>query len=679
MRLLGAVFFASFIASNLPAHAEFERELGPLASAVSSQIVQGWTGSANDGWFVLNNQQSSGTEQTLVVNAGPAPEAGRATKVTIAVNSSKPGASLGLVASNPANKAICLMEVVADKSVKLFCMENGQQRNIATIPNVARLDGTDVIEMIDVPGVTRFLLNGRMIGDVQGSPALGAQIGVMAYDIGMFGIANFSITSDGENVPTQPIVGSGQGGGSAPQTADTGSQPAPQTTGNGSQPASGAAGVSGPLPDFGGDGGRIASVYYGLVRSIFAHEFGHALIGELQLPSTGPEEDAVDIYSALQIVEPTMYPSGDKEIDDMAIGSASYAALQWYYSGKINEMKGSSPSPWQDEHTADLKRFRNMLCIMYGGNPKVFSSIADGVKLDERTRFRCSDEFNKQNRAWRKILAPHTRSGEWHPEGEQPANAPGATIKTVFQPSSRRVGDFYATKLSTALTGYFDGLSQTYVLPRPITVTFRDCDQLNAWYDPKEGSITMCYDLFEHLAVMISDVETGSAQGDAAGQPTNASAPASGGAAGAALDELRDDGVAASMVLFQSPYTGPTPSKHAKATIITTVEVVKIIANGRKTLFVDTSGLQETMQNAYSLVDAGRDGSVTDSLQQALDEWLNEKAGGDRSVGVVFFGKGMNDRSSYNAALRSAMLGWTTFWYRGGLEAWTGNGLPVSK
>lgn len=190
----------------------------------------------------------------------------------------------------------------------------------------------------------------------------------------------------------------------------------------------------------------------------------------------------------------------------------------------------------------------------------------------------------------------------------------------------------------------------------------------------------MCYDLFEHLAVMISDVEMGSTPADSAGQqPTNASAPASGGAAGAVVDELRDDGVAASMVLFQSPYTGPTPNKHARATIITTVEVAKIIANGRKTLFVDTSGLQETMQNAFSLPDAGRDGSVTDSLQEALDEWLNEKAGGDRSVGVVFFGKGMNDRSSYNAALRSATLGWTTFWYRGGLEAWTGNGLPVSK
>ena len=678
MRLWGAVFFASFIASNLPAHAEFERELGPLASTVSSQIVQGWTGAAQDGWFVLNNQQAGGTEQTLVVNAGPAPEAGRVTKVTIALNSSKPSASLGLIASNPANKAICLMEIVADKSVKLFCMENGQQRNIATIPNIAKLDGTDVIEMVDVPGVTRFLLNGRMIGDVQGSPALGAQIGIMAYDIGMFGIANFNITSEGQIVPTQPIVGRGQGA-AAPQTADTGSQPAPKTADNGSQPASGGGVPSGPLPEFGGDGGRIASVYIGLMRSIFAHEFGHALIGELQLPSTGPEEDAVDIYSALQIVEPTMYPSGDKEVDDMAIGSASYAALQWYYSGKLNEMKGSAPSPWQDEHTADLKRFRNMICIMYGGNPKVFSKIADGVQLDERTRFRCSDEFNKQNRAWRKILAPHTRSGEWHPEGEQPANAPGAAIKTVFEPSSSRVGDFYSTKLSPALTSYFDNLSQTYVLPRPITVTFRDCGQLNAWYDPKEGSITMCYDLFEHLAVMISDVETGNSQSGSAGQTTNASAPDTAAAAGAGLDELRDDGVAASMVLFQSPYVGPTPNKHARATVITTVEAVKIIASDRTTLFVDTSGLQETLKNAYSLPDAGRDGSVTDSLQQALDEWLTEKAGGDKSVGVVFFGKGMRDRSSYNAALRAASLGWTTFWYRGGLEAWTANGLPVAK
>lgn len=677
MRIIFAAFLAGFLASGMPAFAQYEKELGPLASAATSQILQGWTGSAQDGWFVLNNQQASGSEQAFMLTAGTAPDEGRVTRVAFAVKSSKPSASIGLVASNPAQKAICLMEITADKSAKLFCMDDGQRLDIANVPNAAKLDGSDIIEMVDVPGVSRFLLNGKTIGDVQASRALGAQIGIMAYDVGIFTVRGFSITSDGENVPTQPITPSTQSGGT-PQTADTGAQQQPQTA---APTQAGSGGLSGPIPDFDGNPNRIASVYFGLMRSIFAHEFGHALIGELQLPSTGPEEDAVDIYSALQIVEPTMYPSGDKDVDDMAVGSATYAALQWYYSGKINEMKGTAPSPWQDEHTADLKRFRNMICIMYGGNPKVFNSLADNVKLDERTRFRCSDEFNKQNRAWRKILAPHTRAGEWHPEGEQPANAPGAQIKTVFEPSTRRVGDYYYAKLSKALTGYFNNLSQTYVLPRPITVTFRDCDQLNAWYDPKEGSITMCYDLFEHLAVMISDVESGTVRGEPATETETSSASSGGNttSGSAAIDELRDDGIAASMVLFQAPYTGPTPNKHARATIVTTVDVAKIIANGRKTLFIDTSGLPETLQNAYSLTDAGRDGSVTDGLQEALDEWLNEKASGDRSVGLVFFGKGMRDRSSYNAALRAATLGWTTFWYRGGLEAWTANGLPVSK
>ena len=62
------------------------------------------------------------------------------------------------------------------------------------------------------------------------------------------------------------------------------------------------------------------------MRSIFLHEFGHALIGELELPSTGAEEDAVDIYAALKIVEPTMYPSDNQEVNTMVKEGAIYAA-----------------------------------------------------------------------------------------------------------------------------------------------------------------------------------------------------------------------------------------------------------------------------------------------------------------------------------------------------------------
>ena len=211
-------------------------------------------------------------------------------------------------------------------------------------------------------------------------------------------------------MPPAPAAGGlparGGGGGSGGSGGGGAAGNPPRQQGGADSPLRG----EGPYPRFGGDNMRIVSVYVGIMRSIFLHEFGHALIGELELPSTGAEEDAVDIYAALKIVEPTMYPSDNQEVNTMVKEGAIYAALQWYYSGKLAENRGaSSGSAWQDEHTGDLKRFRNMLCIMYGGNPGVFESVTKSVGLEDRTKARCADEFNKQNRAgtrsWRRIPA----------------------------------------------------------------------------------------------------------------------------------------------------------------------------------------------------------------------------------------------------------------------------------
>ena len=56
------------------------------------------------------------------------------------------------------------------------------------------------------------------------------------------------------------------------------------------------------------------------------------------------------------------------------------------------------------------------------------------------------------------------------------------------------------------------------MLPRPVNVVFKDCGKLNAWYSPREGSITMCYELIENIAVMISDIEMGTVNGEGRAQ-----------------------------------------------------------------------------------------------------------------------------------------------------------------
>lgn len=42
-----------------------------------------------------------------------------------------------------------------------------------------------------------------------------------------------------------------------------------------------------------------------------------------------------------------------------------------------------------------------------------------------------------------------------------------------------------------------DGLNQTLSLPTDVNVTFKDCGQINAWYQPNTKTITFCYEFME--------------------------------------------------------------------------------------------------------------------------------------------------------------------------------------
>jgi hypothetical protein len=271
----------------------------------------------------------------------------------------------------------------------------------------------------------------------------------------------------------------------------------------------------------------------------------------------------------------------------------------------------------------------------------------------------------------------------------QAADAPGAGIKVVFEPSTRNVGNFVKTIIGDSGTKqeFVNGLAQDYVLPRDIVVTFKDCGELNAWYDPQAGTITMCYDIIEYAVTIVSDIEmgtvggmpaSGSQQGGAPAQQTS-SGQQGGAPAGPPFDELLDLGMPPTPLLFLSPYIGPTPVEIPGGQLITTEGLAGILTSDQPRLLIDTRGGAETLPDALVVTDAGRDGSLTDTFQSLLQQFLGEQTGGDAGVAIVFFGDGMNDRSAYNATLRAAKLGYqNVYWYRGGKEAWVANGLPLA-
>lgn len=64
-----------------------------------------------------------------------------------------------------------------------------------------------------------------------------------------------------------------------------------------------------------------------------------------------------------------------------------------------------------------------------------------------------------------------------------------------------------------------EDLNQGLILPRDIPVRLEECDDVNAFYDPEDGSVTLCYELLEHfLELFGNQAETDEEQEEAGGK-----------------------------------------------------------------------------------------------------------------------------------------------------------------
>ena len=83
---------------------------------------------------------------------------------------------------------------------------------------------------------------------------------------------------------------------------------------------------------------------------------------------------------------------------------------------------------------------------------------------------------------------------------QQKAQAKGI-FKTAYPPvkSQKYVEVQAELKKGRVLEEIADGLNQTIILPTNITLTFAECKEVNAFYDPQRQQISICYELLEHF------------------------------------------------------------------------------------------------------------------------------------------------------------------------------------
>jgi PQQ-dependent catabolism-associated CXXCW motif protein len=137
-------------------------------------------------------------------------------------------------------------------------------------------------------------------------------------------------------------------------------------------------------------------------------------------------------------------------------------------------------------------------------------------------------------------------------------------------------------------------------------------------------------------------------------------------------DELKDYGVSATKYprSRSSGYGSSTPLEIPGAKVVTTRELITMLASQTPPVVVATFGAQKTVAGGMVMDGAGEErllGPDKDKFAAALAGLTaNEK-----SRPIVFYCHGSKCWLSYNATLHALELGYANvFWYRGGRDAW---------
>ncbi|MGF1829638.1 DUF4344 domain-containing metallopeptidase [Photobacterium angustum] len=125
------------------------------------------------------------------------------------------------------------------------------------------------------------------------------------------------------------------------------------------------------------------------------HEIGHAYILDRAIPILGKEEDSVDNFATILLLNDIARG------DEIAMNSADLFALEDL------DIDSFDDADFVSEHSLDLQRYYNILCLVYGSNPNRYQRIFDELPVSDRQqqKERCPEYFSVINQGWLHYLA----------------------------------------------------------------------------------------------------------------------------------------------------------------------------------------------------------------------------------------------------------------------------------
>ena len=127
----------------------------------------------------------------------------------------------------------------------------------------------------------------------------------------------------------------------------------------------------------------------------FLHELGHALVDQYQLPIIVQEEDVVDSFATILLIQ-----TGEED--------AVIAGIE-QFDVDAEEDEELSELPFWGEHSLSIQRVYNIACLVYGSDTDEYADFVEDDFLPEDRAEGCPEEYEQAMEGWQTLLADFTK------------------------------------------------------------------------------------------------------------------------------------------------------------------------------------------------------------------------------------------------------------------------------
>jgi hypothetical protein len=210
---------------------------------------------------------------------------------------------------------------------------------------------------------------------------------------------------------------------------------------------------------------------------VMAHEMGHGVINEMNMPVLGREEDAADSFAIVTAL---------KMGTEFSEGVLIEAMKGWVLASKRDKKRGAALA-FYDEHGLDLQRAYNVVCFMVGSNPEKYMPLAADTKFPKERQDACVYEWKNTAWSWDEMLKPNLRAPD----------KPKVEIKISYEESEKYAAQARVLRHMGLLEALAAHAADRYVWPNPFSIEARSCGEANARW--KQRTLTLCYELANYF------------------------------------------------------------------------------------------------------------------------------------------------------------------------------------